>query len=173
MKSEDDFPSMNGRTANAAPALRYREYSRDEYQQLTGCRSFRRWRNPTRSTARFEMHVDFAGRRVDMSIDIRAKNPRLRPNEVPPDERVDHSAIPVADRVRTVIVAPGAELDLPKSWDVAIRTVVDGRVQGGVCPWLEPLGVAPIPLHDAMREGREHGDGVPEPFEPPTPPRAA
>lgn len=133
----DDFPGSASRLA--APRPTYRVYDRDEYQRLTGCRDFRRWRNPTRATARADLTVQYLGRRVD------------------------YDGIPPEDRMRTVVIPPGGELDLPRVWDMALICVIDGEVRGGLIPFLVPLGVVPIPLCDGLREGS------PEPLDGPEP----
>ena len=92
-------------------------------------KGWRKWRNPTRLQAKMTFTLS------------------------PPGgwhRTTTEEEWPMRERKVTVVIEPGAECDLPELWSSAIVTIRGGEIRGGMCPWLRPVGVKPLPLPDGM-----------------------
>jgi hypothetical protein len=123
--SDDTFPEFNPQRGMPAPT--YPRYEKEAWLAKHGPGTgFRDWHNPTRDVQRFEIHV-------------------------PIGAWVDPATIKEADRKVIVEFQPGEHKSLPKAWDLAIVTVVNGAVVGGLAPRLRPVGVV-LPRCEYMQD---------------------
>lgn len=150
---ENDSPFPPAAVASAPPAIKYRTFAlpaqqaafdafaRDHHEGLLQ-HGMRRWRNPTNNM-------------VTLSFNL--GQPRWLDSKDPNFDRI----YPPEARQVIITIPPGAEASIPAVWSRAIATPhpISGVIHGGLCPWLQPVGCAPLKL--------AIGINVPAPFEPP------
>ena len=153
---EDDlaappFPTARDVAAPAEPKYKtfalpeqqqeFDKFTRDHHSGLLR-KGLRRWFNPSNNLAKLAFHLE-------------------QPRWLDPCDPNANRVWPPEARQIIITIKPGSECAIPEMWSRAIVTVgPGGEAQGGLCPWLRPLGCAPITLAEGLTP--------PEPYEPPT-----